>query len=66
MSLQTTAEARERVCSAVVKYNREIIPQFGGQEGELPRTSFCPVLFFLVRVLVIIPVLTDLSGLVGL
>ena len=37
VSLQATAEARERFCCS--KCDREVVPQFGGQEGEFSGTS---------------------------
>ena len=37
VSLQATAEAREGFCCS--KCDREVVPQFGGQEGKLSRTS---------------------------
>ena len=37
VSLQATAEAREGFCCS--KCDREVIPQFGGQEGKLSGTS---------------------------
>ena len=37
VSLQTMAEAREGFCCS--KFDRDIIPQFGGQDGELSGTS---------------------------
>ena len=37
VSLQATAEARERFCCS--KCDREVIPQFGSQEGEFSGTS---------------------------
>ena len=36
VSLQATAEAREQFCCS--KCDREVIPQFGGQEGEFSGT----------------------------
>ena len=37
LSLQATAEAGEGFCSS--ECDREVIPPFGGQEGELSGTS---------------------------
>ena len=37
VSVQATAEAREGFCCS--KCDREVIPQFGGQEGKLSGTS---------------------------
>ena len=37
VSLQATAEAREGFCCS--KCDREVISQFGGQEGKLSGTS---------------------------
>ena len=37
VSLQATAEAREGFCCS--KCDREVVPQFGGQEGKLSWTS---------------------------
>ena len=42
VSLQATAEAREGFCCS--ECDREVVPQFGGQEAELSGTSG----FFLV------------------
>ena len=47
--LQATAEAREGFCCS--KCDRENIPQFGGQEGELSGTSGFLTMGFLVGVL---------------
>ena len=64
MSLQTTAEARERVCRS--KWSEEFIPQFGGQEGKESRTSGSLSCFLFSEGSISFPVLADLSERVGL